>query len=98
MADATLEYLASEVDRLGKLNEHLIKRLDAVEDELSRSIQRRDSISIGTEGKGGNLKCYFDATASAEENDRLMVEARRMLVQAGGSPLPVVLTENKGVQ
>lgn len=44
--------------------------------------QRKDSIEIGTAGKGGALKVYFDAAAPAEQTRALIDNAKAALDHA----------------
>jgi hypothetical protein len=82
-------WLIQEAEAWAQERKDYKARLEAVEREQSAVMKRRDSIDIGTAGKGGNFKHYFDPGAPVEENDHLLAEAARNHVNAGG-----ILPEN----
>jgi hypothetical protein len=77
-------WLMQEAEAWAQERKDFRARLEAVERELSAAVLRRDSMDIGTAGKGGNFKHYLDPGASLEENDRLMAEEARNFVNGGG--------------
>jgi hypothetical protein len=63
----------------------VMDRLEVIEKELSNAVKRRDSVEIGTAGKGGQLKVYFDSMGDPKANDAAVAEAKRVLLMAGGT-------------
>ena len=84
--DANLAWLLTTVEALEQAHARDTARLEVLEHEIANSVKRRDSIELGTAGKGGQLKCYLDFTGSAEDNEKIIKEAQRLLKIAGGVP------------
>lgn len=81
-----VSFLETELEAMARLYAEVCLRLESVERELANAVRRRDSVEIGTAGKGGQLKVYFDALGSHDDNLRAVQEARDVLVEAGGIP------------
>jgi hypothetical protein len=85
---ADMAWLLTTVEANERTLRELLLRLETVENELANAVRRRDSVEIGTAGKGGGMKVYFDALGCPDDNDRAVEEARRVLTKAGGTPAP----------
>lgn len=85
MADGEKEWLMQTVTELTERVNFLETRLNEAEIELDATVKRRDSIEIGTAGKGGQLKIYFNALGDRVTNDGALIESQRLLILAGGT-------------
>lgn len=68
--------------------DNMVQRMDILEraQKVTTAVDgRRNSLEIGTPGKGGVLKHYNDPSVSAEENDRLLAEQARVFLNGGGT-------------
>jgi len=83
-----LAYLILAVEALEKARAHDCIRLENIERELANSVKRRDSVEIGTPAKGGAMKAYVDGAGDSKDNDAIILELRRVLALAGGTPQP----------
>ena len=80
-----LAWLLTTVEHQEGALMEIMDRLEAMEKELSNAVKRRDSVEIGTAGKGGQLKVYFDSMGDPKANDAAVAEAKRVLLMAGGT-------------
>ena len=83
--DANIVWLNQTVEGLAQEWPMVIERLGALEREIANAVKRRDSVEIGTAGKGGQLKVYFDSMGDPKANDAAVAEAKRVLLMAGGT-------------
>lgn len=87
-ASFDLTWLIQAVEELEQARAHDAARLEALEREVASSVKRRDSIEIGTAGKGGAMKAYLDGAGDPRDNDKIVLELRRVLSLVGGTPAP----------